>query len=100
VRFLQQACLPLRTWPGRFAGAACGDRAKQRAHFNGVAFVGNNLAQRSARRGRHFNRHLVGFQFDQRLVRLDRIARLLEPLPDGCLGDRFTQRRYADFVRH
>ena len=44
----------------------------------------------------HFHRHLVGLEFDQRLIGLDRIAGLLEPLADGRLGNGLAQRGHAD----
>ena len=55
------------------------------------------VAQHAGGRRRHLDRHLVGFELDQRLVDRDRIARLLEPLADGRLGHELAERRHADF---
>ena len=62
-----------------------------------AASIARELARR---RRRHFHRHLVGFEFHQRLVGLHRFAGLLEPLGNRRLGDRFTESRNADFLRH
>ena len=47
-----------------------------------------------------FEGHLVGFKFDDGFVRHHRLARLFEPAPDGCFGDRFAQSGHADFSCH
>jgi hypothetical protein len=74
--------------------------AEQRVDLDRVAFLRGDLAKRSGGRRRHFQRHLVGFQFDQRLAVADGVADILEPLADRCLGDGFAQRGYADFCCH
>ena len=51
------------------------------------------------RRG-HLDRDLVGLEAGDRLVGLDRVAGLLEPLAERRLGDRFAQGRDFDFGRH
>jgi hypothetical protein len=66
-------------WPGR--ALAFREHAEQRVDLDGLAFLGEISPSVPADRRRNLERHLVGFQFDQRLVRLDGIARLLEPLP-------------------
>ena len=50
--------------------------------------------------GRDFEADLVGLQLDQRLVRLDAVTGLLQPLGDRRLGDRFTERGYLDLDAH
>jgi hypothetical protein len=49
---------------------------------------------------RDLDSHLVGLQLDQRLIRIDGFARLLEPLADRRFRDGFTQRRHLDLDRH
>ena len=73
------------------------DLAEQRADRDGLAVLGGDLAEHAGGRRRHLDRHLVGFELDQRLVDRDRIARLLEPLADGRLGHGFAERGHADF---
>ena len=48
--------------------------------------IQHDLAQHPRRRRRHFLRHLVGLQLDQRIVDRDRLADLLEPGADDRLG--------------
>ena len=66
--------------------------------------VSPSLAMISARTpdGRRidFEGHLVGFEFDDGLVRPYGVAGFLEPAPDGCFSDRFAQGRHADFSCH
>ena len=45
---------------------------------------------------RHLDRHLVGFQLDERLVHGDRVARLLEPFADRRLGHRLAKSGHAN----
>jgi hypothetical protein len=48
-------------------------------------------AQDAVGRRRDFQRDLVGLQFDEQFVLLDRVADLLGPFRDGGLGDGFTE---------
>src|SRR5262249_58790701 len=48
-------------------------------------------AQNARSRGGDFGVHLVGGYLEQRLVRLDALALLLEPARDGALGDAFAK---------
>ena len=80
--------------------AACPDLAEQRADADRLAVLGGDLRQRARGRRRHLDRHLVGFELDQRLIGGDGVADLLEPLADGRLGDRFAKRGDADFGSH
>ena len=59
---------------------AFGDGAENRADLNRVAFLHRNGFDRAVGGRGHFHRHLVGFQFEQRLVARDRVAFLLEPV--------------------
>src|SRR5262249_35113777 len=72
------------------------DLTEQRADRDRLAVLGRDVAEHAGCRGGHLDRHLVGLEFDQRLVDSDRIARLLEPLADGRLGHRFAERGHAD----
>ncbi|MGY4304685.1 hypothetical protein ACVIJ6_001928 [Bradyrhizobium sp. USDA 4369] len=73
------------------------DLAEQRADGNRLAVLGDDLAERAGRRSRHLDRHLVGFELDERLVDRHGVAGLLEPAADGGFGDGFTERRNANF---
>ena len=81
----------------RRGAAARRDGAEQCADRDGVAVLGGDFRQHAGGRRRHFDRHLVGFEFDQRLVDGDRVAWLLEPLADGRFGHGLAQRGYLDF---
>ena len=86
---------------GRGGRAGAGrDHAEQSGDADRLAFLGDDLAEHAGGRRVDLERHLVGFEFDQRLVGLHRVAGLLEPLADGGLGDGFAEGRYADFSRH
>ena len=69
------------------APAALSD-AEQRADRHRLAGLGDDLGQHAGGRRVDLERHLVGLEFDQRLVGLDGVAALLEPFADGRLGDR------------
>jgi hypothetical protein len=84
----------------RSTGLALGDMRQQRVDLDRLAVLGEDLAQRAGDRRGHFDRDLVGFQFDQRLVDLDGVARLLEPGADGGFADGFAKGRDADFSSH
>ena len=50
------------------------------------------IASKTAAAGRrHLDRHLVGFELDERLVHLHRLSGLFKPPPDRRLADRFAQ---------
>ena len=73
---------------------------QQRADFDGVAFLGDDVAHSAGRRRRHVDRDLVGFQADDGFVGGDGLTGLLEPLSDGCFGNGFAQGRDFDFGGH
>ncbi len=81
-------------------GAVRLDRAEHGADIDRGAVLDRDGGDDARGRGRDLQRHLVGFQFDQRLVGPDEIADLLEPLADGRLGHRFTEGGNANFGRH
>jgi hypothetical protein len=80
--------------------ASGGDHAKQGCDANRFAFLGHDFAEYTGRRRVDFERDLVSFKLDQRLIRLDGIARLLEPLADRGFGDAFAEGWNADFGGH
>ena len=83
------------------AGAvAFADGAQDPADLDLGALVGGDRLQRAAGRGVDLDRHLVGFQLDQRLVGRHRVADRLEPLRHGRFGYRLAQRRHDDVCRH
>ena len=63
------------------------------AHRDGFAFLGQDFDQGAVHRGGNFHRYLVGYHFDQRLVALNPVARLLEPLADSAFDNRFADVR-------
>jgi hypothetical protein len=79
---------PSSIWPSKRAGL---DR---------LAVLRDDLAEHAGGRRRHFERDLVGFELDQRLVAFTAVAGLLEPFADGRFADGFAEGRYADFGRH
>ena len=82
------------------AFGAFGNRAQNGADLDGVArFHGDGL-QRAVGGRRHFDGHFVGFEFQQRLVAMDRVAFLLEPARDSGFGDGLAHRRYFDLDAH
>ena len=92
----------LRLGLGRRLGAtgALVDRAQQRADRDRVAVLGRDRGERAGDRRRHLDRHLVGLELHQRLVRRHRLARFLEPAADRGLGHQLAEGRDADFDGH
>ncbi len=86
---------------GRSGGCAgLIDRAEQRADLDFTALLDHDLGKRAARRGIELERHLVGLELDDRLVRVDRVAHLLEPSGHGRLGDRLAKAWHPNFDAH
>ena len=85
---------------GAAAAAPASRSGDHRADRDRVAVRDQLLAHRAGDRRRHLDRDLVGLEAGDRLVRLDRVAGLLQPLAERRLGDRFAQRRDFDFGRH
>ena len=73
------------------------DRRDDLARHHRGAIALDDLAERPARRRRHFQHDLVGLDLDQDLVGDNRVAGLLLPLQQRGFGDRFRQLRYLDF---
>ena len=83
-----------------FARFAFGDGAQNAADLNRVAGFDGDLFDGTVGGGGHFHRHLVGLQFQQRLVAMHRIAFFLEPARDGRFGNGFAHRRNFDLDAH
>src|SRR5438552_1090229 len=62
----------------------------------GGALLHLDLLQDAGEWRGNFRIHLVGDDFDQALVFLDLVARLLQPFRDGALGDRLPELRHFD----
>src|SRR5690606_25572441 len=65
--------------------------AQQLAGEHGFALVLDDLGEYAVGFGEYFHHHLVGFDVDDQLIALDRIARLLVPGGDGAVGNRFRE---------
>ncbi len=61
-----------------------------------LTFLDQDLGQRAFIRRRHLSVHLVGNDLDDRLVLVDMVARLLQPLADRALGDALAELRHLD----
>ncbi len=68
---------------------AVADDADHGVHLDGVACLDLDLLERAGRGSGNFGVNLVGGDFEQRLVALDFVAGLLEPLGNGSFEDRF-----------
>ncbi len=82
---------------GADPGGAGRDLAEQRADADGRAVLGRDLAEHAGFGRVDLKRHLVGLELEQRLVLLDGVAGLLEPLADRGFADALAQGGNADF---
>src|SRR5918994_1436803 len=73
------------------------DLPEQRADGNRLAVLGRDLAEHTGGWRRHYDRDLVGFELDQRLVHRDGVASLLEPAADGGFRHGLAERRNTNF---
>jgi hypothetical protein len=73
----------------RARARAFGDGAEQGVGLHHCAAFGRDLAEHAGARRIHFQGHLVGLKFDQRLVGFHRFAGFLEPAADRGLADGF-----------
>ena len=91
-----------RAEPGAARGAArrgarlLGDHREARADRHGLALLHDDLGDEARLRRGHLGVDLVGRHLEQRLVGVDLLADLLEPLRDRALGDRLTELRHRD----
>src|SRR5919202_532786 len=83
IAFIGSNCSPGCALLGRRAA----DLAELRADLDRLALLDEDLRQRSRRRRRNLGVDLVGRDLEQRLVRLDLLTLLLQPLRDCPLGD-------------
>src|SRR5688572_7176441 len=90
--------LSFRLWSS--AGASAVEHGHRFIHLNGVAFVKQNLRQGSGRRRRDFRIDFVRRDFKQRLISLDAIANLLQPLGYCSFRNGFTHLRHYHFCCH
>ena len=67
-----------------------------RPDVDGLALLDENLRERARSRARHLGVDLVGRDLEQRLVRLDVLALLLEPARDRPLRDGHAHLRHHD----
>ena len=74
--------------------AATADLRELRPDVDGLSFLDENLRERARSRARHLGVDLVGRDLEQRFVRLDVFALLLEPARDRSLGDGHTHLRH------
>ena len=88
-----------RRWRGGRGGAFV-HIAQQRANFDRIAFLRDNVAHGAGGRRGHVDRDLVGFQADNGFVSGDGLTRLLQPLAHGCFGNGFAQGWDFDFGSH
>ena len=76
------------------------DHGDDRVHLDRVADRNLELFDDTGNGGGGLHRDLVGLEADDRLVRRDRVADILEQFADSRFGDRFTQRGNFDFGGH
>ncbi len=81
-----------------FGGLA--DHADDRVDRDGRPFLDLDLEQRAGDGGGDLGVHLVGRDLEDRLVALDLVADLLQPLGDRPLGDRLSHLGHDDFGGH
>src|SRR6202171_2518183 len=72
------------------------DLSQRRTHGDRLPGLGENLHQGPTRRRGHFGIHLVGGDLNQPFAFANLVARLLQPLGNGPLCDRFTHLRQGD----
>ena len=87
---------PARQRGGCALPASSPIRASTRADVDRLALLDEDLADDARCRARHLGVDLVGRDLEQRLVGLDRVADVLQPLRDGALGDGDAHLRHHD----
>jgi hypothetical protein len=73
---------------------------QQRPNPHSRAFGHCDLAHNTGGRRRHLGIDLVGGDFEQRLILLDTLARLLEPLPNRPFSHALAKLRHLDIGGH
>ena len=91
-----------RLWRGGRRGlcSPISQGREQRSDGDGRSRLDEDIAKHARSRRRYFDGDLVGFEFDERLVGIDRLSGLLEPLAYGRLRHAFTKRGNANLDRH
>jgi hypothetical protein len=86
----------------RFRGGRAGfvDRRYHRVHLHGGAFLHLDFLEHARRRRGNLGVDLVGGDLEERLVALDLVARLLQPLGDSAFKDRLAHLRHDYVGRH
>ena len=69
-------------------------------HVHGVILIGDDLQQNTGHRGWDFGIHLVRGDFQQRLIDLDLVTNLLEPLGHSAFCYGLAQFGHFDGMRH
>ena len=98
-------------WRGRGFGRRCGrlgcsgfavhrDGADDRVHANGCSFGDFDFLQDSGGGRGNFGIDFVGRNFEERLVALDFVSGLLQPLGDGAFDDGFAHLGHDDVSWH
>ena len=77
-----------------------GDSADDRIHADGRAFGDFDFLQNAGGRSGNFGVDFVGGDFEERLVALDFVAGLLQPLGDGAFDDGFAHLGHDDVSWH
>ena len=88
--------MPLRRLSGAVATGRTADLAELGSDSHRFAFLDEDLRERPAARGRDLRVDLVGRDLEQRLVGIDVLALLLQPLRDRPLGDGHAHLRHHD----
>ena len=95
--------LRLRSHSRRSAGGLCAgrfDQRERRADRQGLALGGDELRDHAGPGRGNFGIDLVGRNFAQRLVLLDAVALLDQPLGDGAFDHALAHLRHHYFDRH
>ncbi len=74
--------------------------SEHRTRQDRLAFIHGDMRENAVSRRVDLKRDLVGLKLGHGLVGLHGIARLLEPLANGCFGNGFPQRGDNDFDGH
>ncbi len=97
--FLRRGGSGRRGWSRR-GGAGRIDHRDHGLNGHGLAFGHLDFLQHSGGRRRDLRVHLVGRNFEQRLIAFDAVARLLEPSGDGSFKNAFPHLGHDDVYGH
>ena len=85
---------------GRRGGGAAADGRDDLSHLRDGARRHADLVEAAVDDRLHFDRHLVGFHFEQIVAGLDLVADRFHPSEDFSLGDRLAELRHDHCRRH